>query len=382
MMGRDADVVVVGAGVAGLAAALALGRMGLACLVIESRTRRGDVDRGDVLHSSSMALLSEWGCDDLVACSGGLTISKFEMVDEEGRPLIELDTRVDSNPSAQLFILRHPDIEALLESAAVRTGRVEVMRGVRCTSLTERSGRVTGAVSTSGAISGGLVLVATGTGSKLAQAYFGGTTARDYPTAFWNLECSGTTSAYRDRALYVLGRHGVMIVAPLPGDRLRLGFQTESSVGFDQNWPQEAGRRLRPLQGEPLEVVSAHRYPISRFLAPALSRPGAALLGDAAHSTHPAGAKGMNLAIQDAHVLAQSLKQGNLDSVSVDSALNAYSAARRPAVRRILRLTHALGVAGQFKSPMAIAVRNAALRRASGMRRVKSLLVSRICWNS
>jgi len=71
MSTTDSDVIIAGGGVAGLAAAVALGQMGLDCLVLESRVQRGDVDRGDVLHSSSLAALSKWGCDDLLRSSGG-----------------------------------------------------------------------------------------------------------------------------------------------------------------------------------------------------------------------------------------------------------------------------------------------------------------------
>jgi 2-polyprenyl-6-methoxyphenol hydroxylase-like FAD-dependent oxidoreductase len=72
--------------------------------------------------------------------------------------------------------------------------------------------------------------------------------------------------------------------------------------------------------------------------------PGVALVGDAAHTTHPAGATGMNLAISSAARLAELVGPVLLASgapVELDGALRAYDAERRPAASAAIERNHA-----------------------------------------
>jgi 2-polyprenyl-6-methoxyphenol hydroxylase-like FAD-dependent oxidoreductase len=98
---------------------------------------------------------------------------------------------------------------------------------------------------------------------------------------------------------------------------------------------------LAPLQ---FSKTDAHVYRLSRHWAERFWAPGAALVGDAAHGTHPAGASGMSLAITDAALLgdlAASLLAADARPRAMDEALEAYDAARRPAAMSALAATHA-----------------------------------------
>jgi 2-polyprenyl-6-methoxyphenol hydroxylase-like FAD-dependent oxidoreductase len=68
-----------------------------------------------------------------------------------------------------------------------------------------------------------------------------------------------------------------------------------------------------------------------------------ALIGDAAHVTHPTGAQGMNLAIQDASTLVEqttpALRAGARDS-DLAPALAEYENRRRPINARAIALAH------------------------------------------
>ena len=79
-----------------------------------------------------------------------------------------------------------------------------------------------------------------------------------------------------------------------------------------------------------------------RLLAERFWVPGCALAGDAAHTTNPAGATGMSLAITGAARLAELLVPAlDRDDAAVDEALAAYEAERRPAAVRALEAAHA-----------------------------------------
>ena len=67
---RTVDVLVVGAGAAGLAAAATLGHYGVATLLVEQRRSRRRCPRATVISTRSMELLRAWGLEDEVLAGG------------------------------------------------------------------------------------------------------------------------------------------------------------------------------------------------------------------------------------------------------------------------------------------------------------------------
>jgi 2-polyprenyl-6-methoxyphenol hydroxylase-like FAD-dependent oxidoreductase len=66
----DIEVLVVGAGAAGLAAAAALGHHGVATLLVEQRLEPSTLPRATVISTRSMELLRAWGLEDQVLAGG------------------------------------------------------------------------------------------------------------------------------------------------------------------------------------------------------------------------------------------------------------------------------------------------------------------------
>ncbi|MBB4569129.1 FAD-dependent oxidoreductase [Rhizobium leucaenae] len=80
-----------------------------------------------------------------------------------------------------------------------------------------------------------------------------------------------------------------------------------------------------------------------------MARGNVFLAGDAAHIHSPAGARGMNLGIEDACWLAWLIAEGREQE---------YSALRIPAVKQVLKQTYGLTRLVTMKNPLAIAARN------------------------
>src|SRR5947199_7207915 len=111
-------VLIVGGGAAGLAVACALGRAGVTSHVLERRGDHSDIDRGDVIHSSSVPLLTTWGAMPFLAKYDPLTIRLFRILNGVGDELGRLDLN-GSDSREPLQTVRHPHIVDALESAAV-----------------------------------------------------------------------------------------------------------------------------------------------------------------------------------------------------------------------------------------------------------------------
>src|SRR5882757_10502315 len=60
-MSDNPEVLIVGAGPVGLSAALALGRAGISCLVLERRTEFSRHPKANGVHARTMEIFREWG---------------------------------------------------------------------------------------------------------------------------------------------------------------------------------------------------------------------------------------------------------------------------------------------------------------------------------
>ena len=93
-----------------------------------------------------------------------------------------------------------------------------------------------------------------------------------------------------------------------------------------------------------LDIVKANAYVyrLARHVADSFWSPGAALVGDSAHATHPAGATGMSLAISGAARFAARLVpvlQAGANA-AIDEQLQAYDTERRPAALQAVAANH------------------------------------------
>ena len=378
---RQPTIVIVGGGVAGLALANALAVRGCASRVLEKTLAPGDVDRGDVLHQSTLEYFVRWNASDVLREFAPLEISRFRILNQDGHELLQFDLGRDMHPPARFTILAHGDIQRVLQVAALRTGRASVERGTVCTDLIVENGRVAGVQTNGGMIAADLTVLATGSFSKLRDRYFGKQLQYDYPVSFLNLRCVGL-KAVPDSACYVLGPEGVMVIAPLPRGEVRIGLQLRRSrdeARMDRAAIQHAIRaRLRTLDLEGMTITDAHVYRISKSLARSLSMPGAVLIGDAAHTTHPVGAQGMNMAFRDADRLAEGFMQVGFDADKLDAAAELYSGERRAQIKSILVRTHVIGLMACLEHPALIQLRALLLRAVNAATPAKRAVFQRV----
>ena len=189
-----------------------------------------------------------------------------------------------------------------------------------------------------------------------------------------------TGDAPHDQVILYWATAGLTVVAPLPDGTYRIVAPVADapeapSAEFVQ---QILDTRVGANRLQVTAVVWVSRFRVHHRVADTFRAGRLLLAGDAAHVHSPAGGQGMNLGIQDAVALAQTLA-AVLDGAP-DSLLDEYSDTRRPIAKDVVAMTHRLtrlatlppavrpirnaviGVAGRVPS-----IRLALARRLSGL---------------
>ena len=346
MGNREIDVLVVGAGPAGLTAAAALSRYGVEVLVLERKVRLSTHPRATVVSTRSMELLRSWGLEDEIRAGGtpgvewlGLVTETLAGADRGEAVSLGLPTKEQVavlSPTAPLCAPQDHTEAVLLGYARSLGAEVQFGREVLRVDVTE---------------DGAEALVRDGdrVGVVSARYVIGADGARSVVRGALGIEMSGpgTVDAVSVSAAFtaplwdLVGepRYGLYpIVHPevssvfVPsgrGDEWIFGVGAELMERLDE---AEMTRLIRIAAGVPDLEPRIHRITTFTFaaeIAESFAERSAFLIGDAAHRVSPRGGTGMNTAIADGHDLGWKLGWV-LNGWAGEDLLDTYEAERRP----------------------------------------------------
>ncbi|MER5389628.1 NAD(P)/FAD-dependent oxidoreductase [Saccharopolyspora sp. NPDC002686] len=350
----NSTVVVCGAGVGGLAAAHALGSLGLQVLVFEKQSRVPRVPKGEVLQPGALKILDTWGVTKFLEHRGAVRLSALVACGDSGKGRMSLDYTQLPDTTNWLLSADHESIlTALVDSLPdnVSLYRGVTVRGTLHDDATRVAGLVVREAGSEREVPASLVIAADGVSSRLRRAAGIGADRKDYSHRLVALDIPDVPTAEKAVTAHVTDR-GLRMRYPLPGDRIRLYVQAEPNElrGIDhdamQRWGDALIAELPELAAFEDQLRSSlddrQMLPVARFVADGLSAPGIALVGEAAHSVHPMAAQGMNSAIYDAHALGTCLAERALPlrAPDVDTALREYQERRLPELIQIGKISH------------------------------------------
>ena len=325
----------VGGAVAGASLANALGARGVPTVLIEKLERERHRARGDLLHPPTLRILDGWDVLAAMHADGVLPLEEL-VVSAAGRGVIaRYPTPVrDQTPAGRTIAIPHDRIEAVLYACAERRPEVTVERAV-VSGLLREDGRVVGVRVRDDrgerSLRARLVVGCDGTRSFVRSELGIRAEEQAYGTDFLYLEADGAIDPPAAVHWHVDGAGVVCVLArPRGASRIFLTMRrgTRSAFGGDPALRDHLVGRFPDLAPLHIEKARSSLYRVVRLLAERFWSPGCALVGDAAHTTNPAGATGMSLAIAGG-------------DAAVDDALAAYGSERRPAAARALAAAHA-----------------------------------------
>lgn len=354
-MRADATVIVVGGAIAGGALANALGQTGIDTLVLEKGFERDNSTRGDFLHPPTLHFLDVWGVLPRIFQDGALPIHYLAVSHRTLGRLATYDVPAHGQGLASRTIaVPHDRIEAMMQTTANSWPSVRTLRAT-ATGLIHDGGRVVGVRANVGdeerEFRGRLIVGCDGGMSVVRREARIGADRQSYGHDFVYIQAQADGPTDPPAAIhFCLDELGVMMVASRPRNRMRIvlyfarGARGNLLKQSAEDLNRYIVRRIPWLEGVEFTRDDVHVYAVNRSLAEVFWAPGVALVGDAAHQTHPTGATGMNLAISGAARLVQMveplLKRETLQSHSLDEALAAYAAERRPAAAEAIAINH------------------------------------------
>ncbi|MFD0363467.1 FAD-dependent monooxygenase [Nocardia sp. GCM10030253] len=349
-------VLVVGAGVAGLAAAGAMDRHGLSVDIVERRTQH-PAGAGLFLPGNAVRALTELGAGSALS-TNGIPIHIQRIQDDQGRTLAEIDIDRLWQGVGQPVGITYDRLRATL----VENLRVPVRTGVTVRALTESESGVDVEFSDGSSGRYDVVVGADGVHSELRRVVNPRAEARYAGQVCWRFVTCNRANI--DDWTVWLGRGATFLTVPVGKDRLYCYADLSTSAAATAT-PAESplaerfsnfDSRVRDLLAGP-DAAAAHFSPIEEVTDPTWRTRRIILIGDAAHASSPNMAQGVAMAAEDALVLAESLSRtGELEHL-----LERYRLRRLARTRWVRARTQRR----DSTRSMAPIVRNAVLRLAA-----------------
>ena len=337
-------ILIVGAGIAGLAAARALRDWGATIEIVERAPEPSGEGQGIYIPANGYRALAALGLGAAVA-DRAVHIERQQFRDRRGRLLVEIDLADAWRGIGPCIALPRSALHGiLLDGVPVRFGRTVRAIGDSVTFDDGTEGRYD------------LVVGADGVRSAVRRLVFGGAGCRP------------------------VGQHARRFVVDVPDAEPAWSAQLGRGTAFlsipigdgavycycdgPANAPDRALADLLDGYGEPVPTIlrsleaagtAIQAGVIEEVVLPATSRGNVLLIGDAAHATSPNMAEGAAMAVEDALVLAELLAT----ETSTATALQRFEARRRPRTDWVLEHTHKRDRTRSMPPP----VRNVVLRR-------------------
>jgi putative polyketide hydroxylase len=344
---HEIPVLVVGAGPAGLAAAVELARHDIPSLLVERRTALSSHPRATVLSLRSMELVRGWGLEaDVRARSADVDSRMLEsetLADaaagtaiEVGYPTAEQSRMVSPTTPA---CVAQDDLEPLLleHLRAARSARVDLgseLTGLLATragaQATLRDAR-TGALR---AVNARYVVAADGAKSAVRRALgipmIGPENLMEGFTTLFRAPLWDVVGERRHLLYFVTHAAGPSVFLPTgPSDRWLVGLPGGKG---DEPDPRRAAGIIREGAGVadlPVRIEGSNHFSAAAQLAESWRSGCIFLAGDAAHRVTPRGGTGLNLALHDGYDLGWKLAWV-LRGWAPRALLDTYEAERRP----------------------------------------------------
>jgi len=376
---RSRQIVIAGAGIAGLTAALAFVERGFPVKLFEQARQLEAAGSGLQLSPNASRILRQLGVLDHLLPNA---VRPEAVVLKDARSLRELarvplGRAAESRWGAPYLVAHRADLQAALMAAAAERPDIELVTGARVTGIAVDPRGVTATVETDGKateVTGGLLVGADGVWSsvrtELARSEAAFTKSRFSGRLAWRATVAAESAAgqtfaeigaagcvttflhpgFHMVAYPVSKGRAVNLAAFTRGERIAEGWSGHADPAILSNAMRGTAAMLArlvalagPWTAFPMHTVQQQRWSVPQ---------GIALIGDAAHAMTPFAAQGAAMGIEDASMLANLIADFPGDPAQ---SLTVWENLRRPRVERVLKRGALNRLAWHAWGPVALA---------------------------
>lgn len=354
----NARAIIVGGGIGGVTAGIALQQAGFAVLVLERAEELQEVGSGLPLWTNALSALQKLGLADAIETIG-IPVTAGKVSNWRGGILADLRSEDLLERLGTISTVVHR--AELLATLLNAFDEEKVQLGATCVGFRQDAEHVYARLANGQELSADLLIGADGLHSTIRAHLFGAQKPRYAGYTCWRgvADIDGT-----GLETWAWGKGYQFGITPMTNDRAYWFAQRYTPEGMRD---KECGRKC-----EVLELFNDWHDPIPRVIQATKeehilrndvyeqkhlhhwSRGRVTLLGDAAHAMTPNLGQGACQAIEDAVVLAASLETTS----DVVSALKLYETLRIKRTNRIARLASVIGRVVQLENPLLSGIRD------------------------
>lgn len=342
-------ITIIGAGLGGLTAAIALLKKGFDVTVLEQASELKEIGAGVQLGPNATGVLYRLGLGEALAQIASEPVGKRVRLWSTGQiwPLFDLGTVSREIYGYPYFTLHRADLHMVLAEAVMRLKPDAIRLGVRIVGHDQHGGGVTLTAHNGDVYESDVVIGADGVHSKTREAMFGPDAPRYSGVMAWRgvIQASSLPAHLREpygsnwvgpgaHVIQYPLRRGELInfVGAVEGNRWEVESWSEAGTHEEclndfKGWHEDVQTMIKAID-TPFKWVLKVRDPM-----PLWSRGNMTLLGDACHPTLPFLAQGAGMAIEDGYILARALEKY---SHSISTAFERYEAARKERTSRVV----------------------------------------------
>lgn len=357
-------VIIVGAGIGGLTAAVALRQAGLDVVVLERAKSVDDLSVGAGVHlwTNALQAMRTIGLTEAVAAAG-TTVTAHRYLSWQGRPLGVLRVgEVSGELGAPTVGLSRGELHRTLLGAL---GDCVLRFGAECVGFEQSPRQVVVRLADGGEERGDVLVGADGIKSVVRQQLHGWTEPHYSGITAWRAICDydspqipvGEMSIYWGPGARILHYHvsgqrlyWLSLVKSPPRLKDPQGGSKAAVTERYRGWPEHVQGMLAATEETAImrtDIVD--RDPLKRW-----GQDRVTLLGDAAHPMYPDMAQGAGQAIEDAICLAGALRRA-ADPVA---GLREYEERRRDRANGFVKTSRIVNRMSLMEAPVMCAVRN------------------------